>query len=466
MTTKNVLAVDLGASSGRVMLCSFDGETLKIKELHRFLNEPVSVNGCLYWDILRLMKEIKTGIALSRNEGEILSLGIDTWGVDFGLLASDGSLLSNPMHYRNGCFNGLAQKYGGDLYMKTGTQLMDFNTVFQLLWLKQNRPWLLEGSTLLFMPELIIYLLTGRKICEFSSATTSGFLKPGALEWDQSILEQFGINPSILREVTDAGATVGTLSDEIQRELGVGPIPVTAVCGHDTGSAMCAVPCPGGKFAFLSSGTWSLLGTELEKPLVNMTAKRLNLTNEGGYGRRISFLKNICGLWLLQESRRVFAREGKNYSFADMESMARSEDTSPAIINPDDPLFAAPGDIPSRIRDYCKNTDQKIPETDAELIRCIYASLACRYREVLASLEECTGERYDCLYVVGGGTKDTLLSQLTADECKIPVTAGPAEATVAGNALVSLIAAGEIASLEQGREIIARSDKKTFYPSR
>ena len=466
---KRVLAFDFGASSGRAIIGTLDNGRITLNEVHRFSNDPVTVNGTFYWDVLRLFHEIKQGLLKAKQAGGFDSIGIDTWGVDFGLLDKDGVLLENPVHYRDKRNIGMvekAAKYIGkdEMYKLTGIQFMDFNTAFQLLSIKENRPELLaRAESLLFMPDLFAYFLTGNKVSEYSIATTSQLVDINTRDWSKEILEKLGLPEKIFNRIVPSGSVTGYLSDEICEELGLEKVPVIAVCGHDTQSAVTAVPSEKEDFAFISSGTWSLFGTETKKPIVNDLSYSFNVTNEGGFGYSTAFLKNICGLWLIQESRRQWIREGKEYSYAELEKAALREKPFARFINPDAPEFAVPGNLPARITEYCRRTGQSVPENEGQTVRCIYESLALRYRAVLEGIEKCTGKNYDSLNVVGGGTKDTLLCKMTADACNITVYAGPIEATVMGNVAVQLISGGDIADVVEARRIIANSEQLKCY---
>ncbi len=466
---KRVLAFDFGASSGRAIIGTLDNGRITLNEVHRFSNDPVTVNGTFYWDVLRLFHEIKQGLLKAKQAGGFDSIGIDTWGVDFGLLDKDGVLLENPVHYRDKRNIGMvekAAKYIGkdEMYKLTGIQFMDFNTAFQLLSIKENRPELLaRAESLLFMPDLFAYFLTGNKVSEYSIATTSQLVDINTRDWSKEILEKLGLPEKIFNRIVPSGSVTGYLSDEICEELGLEKVPVIAVCGHDTQSAVTAVPSEKEDFAFISSGTWSLFGTETKKPIVNDLSYSFNVTNEGGFGYSTAFLKNICGLWLIQESRRQWIREGKEYSYAELEKAALREKPFARFIDPDAPEFAVPGNLPARITEYCRRTGQSVPENEGQTVRCIYESLALRYRAVLEGIEKCTGKNYDSLNVVGGGTKDTLLCKMTADACNITVYAGPIEATVMGNVAVQLISGGDIADVVEARRIIANSEQLKCY---
>ena len=466
---KRVLAFDFGASSGRAIIGKFENGKIELSEVHRFSNDPVSVNGTTYWDVLRLFYEIKQGIIKAKQAGGFDSIGIDTWGVDFGLLDEFGCLLENPIHYRDTRTVGMieeAEKYISkrEMYDITGIQFMELNTVFQLLALKEKRPHMLERTDkMLFMPDLFAYMLTGEKNTEYSIATTSQMIDLETNSWSAKLLDKLGIKKDIFAPIVKSGTKVGFLSKEICEECGVESVPVIAVCEHDTQSAISAVPCPEGEFAFISSGTWSLFGTELEKPVVNDTTYEINVTNEGGYDFSTGFLKNIIGLWLIQESRRQWAREGENYSYADLEKLALEAEPFKCFIDPDAPEFVPHGNLPERVREYCRKTNQYVPETVGEIMRCIYESLAMKYRETFDKIKECTGKDYPVIHVIGGGTKDTLLCQLTANSCGCEVKAGPIEATVLGNLAVQLISHGEIKDIKEAREIIAASENVVTY---
>lgn len=467
--SKRVLAFDFGASSGRAILGTLENGKITLKEIHRFSNDPVTVNGTFYWDVLRLFHEIKQGLLKAKREGGFDSIGIDTWGVDFGLLDKNGILLENPVHYRDKRNSGMADEAAKliskqEMYGLTGIQFMDFNTAFQLLSIKMNRPELLErAESLLFMPDLFAYFLTGNKVSEYSIATTSQLIDINTREWSGTMLEKLGLPRRIFERIVPAGSVTGYLSDDICEELRLDKVPVTAVCGHDTQSAITAVPSEEKDFAFISSGTWSLFGTETDAPIVNERSYAFNVTNEGGYGYSTAFLKNICGLWLIQESRRQWMREGKEFSYAELEKAALGEKPFACFIDPDSPEFGIPGDLPTRIADYCRRTGQYVPETVGETVRCIYESLAMKYRAVFEGIEECTGKKYGHINVVGGGTKDTLLCGMTAESCGVPVFAGPIEATVMGNVAIQFIGCGEIADVAEARKIIAGSESLKKY---
>lgn len=469
--TKRVLAFDFGASSGRAIIGCFDGDKITLEEVHRFSNDPVSVGGTVYWDVLRLFYEIKQGIIKAKIAGGFDSIGIDTWGVDFGLIDSEGKLMENPVHYRDARTVGLVDEAfktmpKEKLYGITGIQFMELNTLFQLISLKKYRPWMLErADKMLFMPDLFGYMLTGKMCAEYSIASTSQLIDLDKRTWSKEILDAFGIKESVFAPLVQPGTVLGELSKEVCEECGVDPVPVISVCGHDTQSAITSVPCEDGDFAFLSSGTWSLFGTELDKPIVNETSMNINITNEGGFDGSTGFLKNIIGLWLIQESRRQWKREGKEYSYADLEKLALAAEPFKCFIDPDAPEFVPHGNIPERVREFCRKTGQYVPETVGEIMRCIYEGLAMKYRLTFEKLRECTERDYPVIHVIGGGTKDGLLCQMTANSCDRTVKAGPIEATVMGNVAVQLMSDGSVKNIGQARKIVANSSElKTFEP--
>ncbi len=466
--TKKVLAIDFGASSGRAIVGTFDGERVTLEEIHRFSNDPVILSGTMYWDVLRLFHEIKQSL-IKAKPYDVESVAIDTWGVDFGLLDKDGRLIDNPVHYRDARTNGMLDKAfkiisKDDFYKATGNQFMEINTAFQLLSLVRNRPDLLErADKMLLMPDLFSYFLTGEKKAERSIASTTQLFDQNTKDWSRETVKSLGIDEGILPEITESGSVIGMLSKELCEELDIKPIKVVAVCGHDTQSALVAAPAKVKDFAFLSSGTWSLLGTELDEPIINEKSLALNVTNEQGYAGKTSFLKNIIGLWLIQESRRQWIREGKEYSFMELEKQAKEAEPFNCFIDPDAPEFTPAGNIPKRIREYCERTGQYIPQTVGEIMRCIYESLALKYKSAIGELEECTGKKFETLYMIGGGTKDKFLSALTANACGIAVSSGPVEATAMGNVLIQLMAEGEVDGLSHAREIVRASEKISIF---
>lgn len=468
-TGKRMLAADFGASGGRVMAGSYDGDKIELSQIHRFDNDPVWLFDTMHWDFLRLLRELKAGIKKADQYGRADSIGVDTWGVDFGIIGRNGRLMENPVHYRDKRTQGILDEVykrisRRELYQITGNQIMEINTAFQLYALVRECPDFFKGGEkLLLMPDLFNYYLSGTACSEYTIASTTQLLDAGRRAWSAEILDRLELPGGIFQPVVMPGTVLGGLCEPVCRELELAPAQVIAVAGHDTQCALAAVPAGQEDFIFVSCGTWSLFGTELAEPDMGERAAAYNLTNEGAFGGKISFLKNITGLWLLQESRRWWAKEGKEYDFATLEDMAKKEEGKGSYIDPDDPLFMPAGDIPGRIQDYCKKTGQKIPGTIAEIVRCIHESLALKYRGTLEEIRQCTGKEYAAIYMVGGGTQSSLLCQLVADVCALPVCAGPVEATVYGNLLIQLSAMGEVKGLTQMRQLVAASEKITVY---
>ena len=472
MSEKQVLAVDYGASGGRVMLGGFDGASFTISELHRFPNDPVKLGDTMYWDVLRLYFEMKQGIVKSKAYGAISGIGVDTWGVDFGLLDREGRLLDNPVHYRDGRTAGMMEKtlnmVGRDpLYELTGNQLMEINTLFQLMAVKERRPELLErADALLLMPDLFQYFLSGAKISEKSIASTTQMMDMRQGEWAFGLLETLGLQTGMMRDILPGAVRTGSLRPEIQKELGVPAMEVIAVAGHDTQSAMAAIPAREEDFLFISCGTWGLFGTELPEPVISEMSKKFNITNEAGLEGKYAFLKNIIGLWLIQESRRQWIREGKEYGFGELETKAACTEPLKSLINPDAPEFVPSGDIPERIRQFCRKTRQPVPQSEGEIVCCIDQSLALAYRKAMDEIRACTGKQYPVIHLIGGGAQSGLLCQMTANACGLPVVAGPEEATVYGNTMAQFMALGELNGLAQARRALADTLHTVVYEPR
>ena len=463
---KHYLAVDLGASSGRTIVGSFEDGKLTLKEMNRFWNGPTEVRGTLLWDFVHLFRNIKEGIALAKKEfGDgLVSMGIDTWGVDFGLLDGDGNLLRNPVNYRDSRTEGMFEKVfervpKEEVFAQTGLQFMELNTLYQLMSLSLADSFQYRhADTLLFSPDLLSYWLTGNKVAERSIASTSQFYNPATKDWAYDLLETLGIRSDLFAELVDSGTVIGDADG----------LPVVAVGGHDTASAFAAVPVVDGeRCAFLSSGTWSLLGTELLEPIINDDVLSANFTNEVGVCGTIRFLKNLTGLWVLQELRRNWNEQDCDYSWSAMEHMALEAQPFEFFVDPSDEVFGTPGDMPTRIQDYCERTGQARPESHAQILRAAYEGLALLYAHTYETLEKLTGRTLDTLRIVGGGCKDTLLDQLAANATGRKVVIGPIEATATGNLVMQMLAMGDIQSLEEGREIIRNSfaeETKTFEP--
>ncbi len=469
MTSKRILAFDFGASSGRAILGTFDGGRIQMEEIHRFSNDPVMINGVFQWDVLRLFFEIKQGITKAVHAGGFDAIGIDTWGVDYGLVDAKGHLMRNPVHYRDTRTDGIPEKVyqkipKEELYRRTGIQLVNLNTLFQLYSMVLDEPaQLAHADKLLFMPDLFAYFLTGVQRAEFSIASTSQLLDPVTHDWNTPLLDELGIPARLLPPVIKTGETYGLLTDEICEELGCPKVPVIAVATHDTASAVASVPSQDNDFVYISCGTWSLFGTELDHPVINDKSFAHNFTNEGGVGYSVRFLKNIIGLWLIQESRRQWIREGAQVTYADLEREAVACEPFRCFIDPDDPRFGVPGNLPRRVQEFCAETNQYVPQTRGEIMRCIYESLAMKYRYTFCGLRDVTGQAYGAIHMIGGGTKDRLLCQMTADSCSIPVVAGPIEATAMGNIAVQLMALGVFADLKAVRRAVAQSEDPKHY---
>lgn len=468
------LAFDLGAESGRAVVGHLNDGKLSLEVIHRFSNGPVRVGDSLHWDVLRLWSEIKAGLTIAvKQYDDICSLGLDTWGVDFGLLDKDDVLLGNPYHYRDRRTDGMMEAAfervpRAEIYDLTGIQFLQLNTLYQLLAMAQaDAPALSVAHTFLTMPDLLNFWLTGRKASEFTIATTTQCYDPRAGDWAYDLLQRLGIPTQMFGPILQPGEVLGYLLPSVQEETGAGAIPVVATATHDTGSAVAAVPATGQDYIYLSSGTWSLMGVESQVPLINEDMLQFNLTNEGGFNNTFRVLKNIMGLWLVQECRREWARQGHEYSYEQLTQMAAEASETGVSDGPlvwvDDPRFLAPGDMVGRIQDFCRETGQSVPHSKGEILRCTLESLALEYRWVAESLDRLTGKRLNTIHIIGGGSQNRLLNQFAADATGRTIVAGPVEATAIGNLLVQAIAMGEIESLEEGRRIVAQSfDVETF----
>lgn len=448
---KTVLAFDFGASTGRAIKASFDGKEIKYEEIHRFENIPETVDGHVCHDLDMIIGEVKAAIDKA---GEIDSIAFDTWGVDYALLDKDGEIIHEPFHYRDGrTADALGKAFSlmsaEEIYAETGNQIMNINTLFQLIS-DENKE---KADKLLFMPDLFAYLLTGKKVCETTIASTSQMLNPLSKKWSDKVTDCFGIRKEMFPEICPSATVNGDYKG----------IPVISVAGHDTQCAVAAMPTLSENAAFLSCGTWSLIGCELDKPVMTAQSNALELSNEVGANGKINFLKNISGLWLIQETRRDLAKTDRKYSYNELEMLARDSESFRSFIDPDAPELSAHGNLPDKIRAYCKNTGQPVPETVGQVVRCIYESLALKYRLALEQISQCTGKNFDVLHLMGGGTKDGFLCELASQSIGIPVVAGPVEATALGNIVLQLMALGEIENIDEGRKIIAETEKvKTF----
>ncbi len=471
MAKLKMLAIDLGASSGRGIIGSFDGNKLTLDVNHRFPSEPVTVAGTFTWDVLRIFHEIKNSIrkcALSGDK-DIKSIGIDTWGVDFGFIDRKGKLMANPVHYRDSRTEGIidyADRFisKDELYNITGLQFMNFNTIYQLAASKRDEPVYVENADkILFMPDLLNYFLTGEKFAEYTIASTGAVLDARSRQISKNILNKFGIPETLFAPIVQAGHKVGKILPEILDDVGAIDADIVNVAAHDTASAVLAVPAKSDDFIFISSGTWSIMGSEVKEPIISEKSFAYNFTNEGGVENTIRFSKNITGLWLKEESKRQWAREGKDYTHDQLSDMALASKAFQSLIDPDEPMFSTPGNLPRRIAEYCKTTGQHVPENEGEIMRCIFESLALRYRYTVECIDEMKGHKTPFINIVGGGTREELLNQFAADACARPVYAGPVEATAMGNIAAQAIAAGEIKNVAEAREVIANSTEIKYY---
>jgi rhamnulokinase len=460
----NYLAFDLGAESGRAILGTLDNGRLALSELHRFLNEPVRLPEGLYWDIFRLFHNIREGLRIAGRERALKldGIAVDTWGVDFGLVDQHGELVLTPHHYRDARLNGIMERTFAvvpekEMFAETGLQFMQFNSLFQLYAARlAGSPAVDAASRLLFVPDLLSYWLSGVQKNELTIVSTSQMYNPAARAWSTKVFDKLGLPTRILGEIVQPGAKLGALLPELQDISALGPVPVFASASHDTASAVAAVPATGDRpWCYISSGTWSLMGVELPEPIMTAKAHELTLTNEVGAGGRIRLLKNIAGLWPVQECRRAWLLAGKEYSYAELAEMAAAAPAFAALIDPD--AFLDPGHMPERIAEYCRRTGQTAPEQPGGMVRTILESLALRYRRVLESLETLTGKRIEVIHIVGGGSQNKLLNRFVAEATGRTVVAGPAEATAAGNILVQAIGAGRLDSLEAARAVVRAS---------
>jgi rhamnulokinase len=474
MAARNLLAFDLGAESGRALLGRFDGKRLTLEETHRFANPNGRLNGHLHWNFLAQWEELKTGLRKASAGGSAIdAIGVDTWGVDFGFLDRNGDLLANPFMYRDAQTDGMLEKAfakvpRAEIFEATGIQFMQLNSLYQVMALAERKSPLLEmAQTMLFIPDLFNYFFTGERAAEFSIATTSQMYDPRKREWATGMLNKLGLPTHFLPKVVPSGTRLGNLRADVVSECGAtGEIPVIAPGCHDTASAVAAVPVSdGGDWCYISSGTWSLMGVEISRPIINEKSLRLNYTNEGGVAGDIRFLKNIMGLWLVQECRRQWLKDGQEFSYAQLTQMASAARPFAAVIDPDHKPFLSPGQMPAKIAAFCATTAQSAPASTGEVVRTCLESLALTYRKTIEGLEDVLGRKIGVIHIVGGGTQNELLNQMTADACNRPVIAGPVEATAIGNMLVTAIALGDIGNLEEGRAVVKESfDVKRYDP--
>jgi rhamnulokinase len=468
-TPLRLVAVDLGAESGRAVVGTFDGERLALEDVHRFPNIPVTLAGTLHWDFLRLFGDVTVGLRRAAAGGPVASIGVDTWGVDFGLLDARGRLLANPVHYRDRRTEGMpdlafAVVPRDEIYAATGIQFMPINTLYQL-WsmVRAGDPLLGQADRLLMMADLFHHFLTGSAVAEYTNASTSQCLDPITSDWAWPLLERFGIPTGILPPVVAPGTILGPVRADVADETGLRDARVVAPGSHDTASAVVGAPLAGPTTAFLSSGTWSLIGLEMPAPVISAVSLAANLTNEGGVGGTVRLLRNVVGLWLVQESRRALWPAGDAPSYEELAVLAEAAPAFTAFIDPDDERFLRPGNLPARVRAFCAETGQPVPDDNGTLIRVLLESLALRYAVAVDELARASGHPIEAIQVVGGGSNNRLLCRLTASATGLPVRAGPVEATASGNLCVQAIAAGELASIAEARELIARSFPVTAY---
>ena len=468
---KCFFAVDLGATSGRTIIGTLDGETIRLEELTRFDNHLIQTGGHFYWDIYALYNEMIKGLrTAAQRHINICSIGIDTWGVDFVCVGKDGHLLRNPLAYRDPHTMGIMEEYFAEamekkkVYDITGIQLMNFNSLFQLYAMRKNHNTALEqADKVLFVPDALSYMLTGRMVCEYTIASTSQMLDPRTKQLDDALLGSVGLTKKHFAEMVLPATIIGELTKEVQEMTGLGAIPVVAVAGHDTGSAVAAVPAKDEHFAYLSSGTWSLMGIETRDAIINEESYSCNFTNEGGIEGTTRFLKNICGMWLYERCRKEWADAPASHTELQAEAMKQPAFVS--LINPDNPSFANPSSMVKAIQDYCRDTKQPVPEGYAAICRCIFDSLALRYRQVFGYLKHMAPFPIEVLHIIGGGSLNNYLNQFTADSIGIEVLAGPQEGTALGNIMLQAKAQGEVSDIWEMRRIIANSlELKRFEP--
>lgn len=472
MKTTNFFAVDLGATSGRTILGMIRSGSIELREINRFPNKIIEANGHFYWDFLGLYQSILEGLKLVAEEGiEIQSIGIDTWGVDFVCFDKNGEVLGNPYSYRDPHTDDAQQNFfkivpRDQVYKSTGIQFMNFNSLFQLSAMKShNSSKLPVTDKILFMPDALSYMLTGKMVTEYTIASTSQMLDAKTKKFDPLLLKALGLSENNFGNFVFPGEIIGALSENVQKQTGLGPVPVIAVAGHDTGSAVAAVPANDKNFAYLSSGTWSLMGIETNAPILTEESFQLNFTNEGGIEGTIRFLKNICGMWLLEKCRTEWGTMSDENSYPQLIADAKAADSFISFINPDAPDFSNPTSMVKAIQNYCEKSNQVVPRTKAEITRCIFESLAFRYRQVLDSLKKFATFPIENLHVIGGGSKNAMLNQFTANALGIPVIAGPMEATAIGNIMVQAKAVGFYSDIQSMRNSINDSiDLVTFKP--
>ena len=471
MSKPEFAACDFGAESGRVILGILDRGKLRMEELHRFRNPQIRAMGHYHWDLLHLFQELKNGLsrAAARGHRELSGIGVDTWGVDFGILDREGKLLGNPVCYRDPRTEGVMEEVfdlvpADEIYRLTGIQFIQFNTLFQLFSMKDS-PALEMGRTMLHMPDLFNFMMTGEKVSEYTIASTSQMLDVSARTWSVDLVERLGIPAEILPGLVRPGSIIGPLMKDMREETGLGEVPVIAPACHDTAAAVAAVPAQGDDWAYLSSGTWSLIGVELDEPCVSPESRQANYTNEGGVNNKIRFLRNNMGMWLLEESRRCWKRDGLEPGYDEIIKMAEEARPFQSVIDPDHISFMKPDNMPGAIAEFCRDTGQQPPDSPGAQARCIFESLALKYRFLIEGINRIRGRDTQMLHIVGGGSRNRMLNQFTADSLGIPVTAGPVEATAIGNIMMQAISTGILESLEEGRRMVKDSfPVETYQP--
>ena len=472
MMTRHFFAFDVGATSGRSIVATLREGKVALKELTRFPNKILRIGDHYYWNIYSLFEELKRGLQAAQSEGYKLdAIGIDTWGVDFVYLAGDGSLLGLPRSYRDPYTDGAPEAYftkipRREVYEATGIQIMNFNSLFQLYAAaRAHSSALKHAESILFMPDALSYLLTGKKVCEYTIASTSQMLNPRTKTFEAKLFEPLGISPALMPQITLPGEIIGALTGSVQKECRTGAIPVVAVAGHDTGSAVAAVPAENENFAYLSSGTWSLMGIEVREPVITGESFAYNFTNEGGVEGTTRFLKNITGMWLLEQCRKEWEKDGKSYTYPEIVNLSETAGPFRFMIDPDEACFANPESMTRAIAEYCAGTNQGTPQTDAEFIRCIFDSLALKYNQVFRVLQQLAPFPIEKLHVIGGGSQNNLLNQAIANAIGLPVVAGPVEATATGNVMMQAKGVGAVNSLSEIRAIVRRSvEPRLFVP--
>ncbi|MCW2724087.1 MAG: rhaB [Frankiales bacterium] len=456
------VAVDLGAESGRVVVGSFDGVRLHTEVVHRFANVPRQRDGHLRWDMQRLWDDVRTGLRSAGEQGVVDSVGVDTWGIDFGFLDGQGRLLADPVSHRDGRTRHLVELadklVGHRLYHDTGTQIMHINSVFQLMAETRNEGLPGEARTLLMVPDIFHHLLSGSRVAEYTAVSTTGAYDMATRTWAVDLLEDLGVRTDLLPEVVDAGTDLGSLQPELADAPGLAATRVITPGSHDTASAVAAVPFLDPHAGYISSGTWSLVGVERERPVINAAAETANLTNEGGVAGTVRLLRNVMGLWILQECRRQWEREGMTLSYPDLVQLAQDAPAHHAVVDVDHPAFVEPGDMPERIREFCRRSGQPVPSSVGEISRCVLEGLTLRYRYAFDQIAKVTGTPVTAVHVVGGGSRNDVLNRATAAATQLPVIAGPVEATAMGNLLVQLCSLGELGGLDDIRDVVRATE--------